>query len=89
MPFNQRACLTCSMLTVVRKLTDLWLLTDDPFDQSRFARRRTDKFWTRRGAEALLQLKADTLSDTAPLDKFWRERHKRMTGCKIYQKSKT
>ena len=49
----------------------------------------TEKFWSRRGGEAMLQMKADTLSDTAPLDKFWRERHRQMTGCRSYTKSAT
>ena len=30
----------------------------------------TEKFWSESAAEALLQLKADTLSDTAPLELF-------------------
>lgn len=47
----------------------------------------TEKFWSRRGAEAMLQMKADTLSHTAPLEKFWRERPQRMTGCRNYAKS--
>ena len=42
----------------------------------------TEKFWSESGAEALLQLKADTLSDTAPLEPFWRHRPHRMTGCR-------
>jgi len=32
------------------------------------------KFWSESGAETLLQLKADTLSDTAPLEAFWYHR---------------
>jgi len=47
----------------------------------------TEKFWSRRGAEAMLQMKADALSDTAPLEKFWRERPQRMTGYRNYAKS--
>ena len=49
----------------------------------------TEKFWSSRGAEAMLQLKADTLSDTAPLDVFWRNRSNRMTGQRVYTSSKT
>jgi hypothetical protein len=49
----------------------------------------TEKFWSSRGAEAMLQLKADTLSDTAPLDVFWRNRSNRMTGQRVYTGSKT
>lgn len=47
----------------------------------------TEKFWSRRGAEAMLQMKADTLSDTAPLEKFWRERPQRMNGRRNHAKS--
>lgn len=47
----------------------------------------TEKFWSRGGGESMLQMKADTLCNTAPLDKFWRERHQRMTGCRTYAKS--
>jgi hypothetical protein len=44
----------------------------------------TEKFWSEYGGESMLQMKADTLSDTDPLDKFWRERHKQMNGCRHY-----
>jgi len=47
----------------------------------------TEKFWSPRGAEAMLQLKADTLSDTAPLDTFWKNRPNRMTGQRVYGRS--
>ena len=40
----------------------------------------TEKFWSAPGAEAILQLRADTLSDTDPLDEFWIRRAKEMTG---------
>jgi hypothetical protein len=42
----------------------------------------SEKFWSDRGAESLLQLRADTLSDSAPLDRFWRQRPSRMTGAR-------
>ena len=42
----------------------------------------TEKFWSESAAEALLQLKADSLSDTAPLELFWHHRLARMTGCR-------
>jgi hypothetical protein len=45
----------------------------------------TEKFWSEGGAEALLQLVADYLSDTAPLVPFWRERPHRATGQRHYQ----
>jgi len=45
----------------------------------------TEKFWSGRGAEALLQLTADYLSETRPLTTFWRERPNRATGQRCYQ----
>jgi hypothetical protein len=40
----------------------------------------TEKFWSEEGAEALLQLRADYLSDDEPLATFWQQRADRMTG---------
>jgi len=40
----------------------------------------TEKFWTDGGAEAVLQLKADTLSDSDPLSDFWTRRQANQTG---------
>ena len=40
----------------------------------------TEKFWSEEGAEALLQLRADYLSDDDPVETFWQERANRMTG---------
>ena len=45
----------------------------------------TEKFWSGHGAEALLQLTADYLSETRPLTTFWRERPNRATGQRYYQ----
>jgi len=45
----------------------------------------TEKFWSEGGAEALLQLAADYLSETDPLATFWRERPGRATGLRHYQ----
>jgi hypothetical protein len=45
----------------------------------------SEKFWSGGGAEALLQLAADHLSDTQPLTTFWRERTARATGQRYYQ----
>jgi hypothetical protein len=44
----------------------------------------SEKFWSRSGAEALLQLKADTLSASEPLTAFWRNRPHRQTGFRTY-----
>jgi hypothetical protein len=45
----------------------------------------TEKFWSEGGAEALLQLAADYLSETNLLATFWRERPRRATGQRHYQ----
>ena len=44
----------------------------------------SEKFWNSDGAEALLQLSADYLSETSPLTPFWRQR-KSTTGQRHYQ----
>lgn len=43
----------------------------------------TEKFWTEEGAEAMLQLRADHLSDHAPLKTFWQTREDTQTGQRI------
>ena len=45
----------------------------------------TEKFWSEGGAEALLQLAAEYLSETNPLTTFWRERPSHATGQRHYQ----
>jgi hypothetical protein len=47
----------------------------------------TEKFWSNGGAEALLQLAADYLSETDPLTTFWKDRPNRATGQRHYQTS--
>lgn len=44
----------------------------------------TEKFWNEMGAEALLQLTADYLSDTMPLNEFWQRRQQNATGQRSY-----
>ena len=44
----------------------------------------SEKFWTGRGGEALLQLTADHLSDTKPMIQFWSRRARNQTGTKTY-----
>ena len=44
----------------------------------------TEKFWDR-GAEPLLQLAADHLSETDALDRFWKPRHQRLQPTRRYQ----
>jgi hypothetical protein len=47
----------------------------------------TEKFWSEEGAEALLQLRADFLSETEPLEKFWQERAAGATGRRRYRRA--
>ena len=47
----------------------------------------SEKFWTEPGGEALLQLRADQLCDTAPLDSFWLRRSRQATGTRNYKRS--
>ena len=44
----------------------------------------TEKFWSSPGAEAILQLRADTLSETDPLADFWERRQTAATGQRNY-----
>jgi hypothetical protein len=44
----------------------------------------TEKFWSELGAEAILQLRADHLSDNMPLDQFWQTRQETQTGQRSY-----
>jgi hypothetical protein len=46
----------------------------------------TEKFWTEEGAEAILQLRADYLSDDEPLEDFWRRRQEAATGQRRYRR---
>jgi len=47
----------------------------------------TEKFWTEQGAEALLQLRADYLSEDEPLEDFWQRRAAAATGQRRYRRS--
>ncbi len=40
----------------------------------------TEKFWSEDGSEAILQLRADHLSDDQPMDEFWKRRQANATG---------
>ena len=46
----------------------------------------TEKFWSQPGAEALLQLRADRLSDSQPLTTSWKTRQQTRTG--LYARSR-
>jgi hypothetical protein len=45
----------------------------------------TEKFWSEEGAEALLQLRADQLSDDQPLEAFWQRRQETASGQRRYR----
>jgi hypothetical protein len=45
----------------------------------------TEKFCSEQGAEALLQLRADQLSDDQPLEAFWQRRQETATGQRRYR----
>ena len=46
----------------------------------------TEKFWRQDHGEAVLQLRADALSDSQPLDSFWLRWQKSQTGTNHYRK---
>jgi hypothetical protein len=47
----------------------------------------TEKFWSEEGGEAILQLRADHLSDDQPLVEFWKRRQANATGQRNYRKA--
>ena len=49
----------------------------------------SEKFWSASGGEALLQLRADVLCDTAPLDRFWSRRAQQSTGTRTSHRPRT
>jgi len=46
----------------------------------------TEKFWGEEGAEGILQLRGDHLSDDQPLAAFWQRRHAQATGQRRYRR---
>jgi hypothetical protein len=46
----------------------------------------TEKFWSEEGAEAVLQLRADYLSDDEPMEDFWQRRQEAATGHRRYRR---
>ena len=46
----------------------------------------TEKFWTEAGAEAILQLRGDYLSDNEPLEAFWERRQAQTSGQRPYRR---
>lgn len=55
----------------------------------RFNRRvkGTEKFWSAEGAESILQLRADYLSDDEPLREFWERRQAEATGRRNFRRA--
>jgi hypothetical protein len=47
----------------------------------------SEKFWNKTTAEAVLQLRADSLSDSRPLDKFWFRWREKLNGTNRYHKN--
>jgi len=47
----------------------------------------SEKFWSRRSSEAVLQLRGDYLSDSAPLTSFWLRHQARQTGSNAYRQA--
>jgi hypothetical protein len=47
----------------------------------------TEKFWSEEGAEAILQLRADHLSETEPLKTYWEHRQATATGRRHYRRT--
>jgi hypothetical protein len=45
----------------------------------------TEKFWRRDSGEAVLQLRADALSDSLPLQPFWHRWQAQQTGANRYR----
>ena len=46
----------------------------------------SEKFWSERGAEAILQLRADSLSETEAMSRFWRARESTASGLRPYRR---
>ena len=47
----------------------------------------SEKFWSEEGAEGILQLRADDLSDDQPLEQFWKDRQTAASGQRRYRRS--
>ena len=46
----------------------------------------SEKFWTKDADEAMLQLRADQLSNTAPMNPFWKRRAERAAGTRNHSR---
>jgi hypothetical protein len=47
----------------------------------------SEKFWSEPGAEAILQLRADYLSETVPMERFWNQREDDASGQRRYRQA--
>ncbi len=47
----------------------------------------SEKFWSEEGAEAILQLRSDYLSETEPLTEFWERRQAEATGRRNFRRT--
>ena len=47
----------------------------------------TEKFWGEQGAEAILPLRGDALSDDKPLKAFWERRQAQASGQRPYRRA--
>jgi hypothetical protein len=55
--------------------------------QFNFRVKGTEKFWSEAGAEGVLQLRADDLSEDKPLPAFWERRQNATTGQRTYRRA--
>ena len=62
-------------------------LMESVVKQMNYRVKGSEKFWCNEGAEAIVQLRADHLSDGAPLDDFWQQRQAAATGQRPYRRS--
>ena len=66
-------------------------ITSSPMEstvkQTRQRVKGSEKFWSREGGEALLQLRADQLSDSDPLALYWLRRFRTATGTRSYTRT--
>ena len=49
--------------------------------------KESEKFWSERGAEAILQLQTDSLSKTEAISRFWRLRGSTACGFRPYRRA--
>ena len=66
-------------------------ITSSPIEstvkQINYRAKGTEKFWASDGGTAILQLRGDQLSDTAPMDLYWISRPDHATGTRSYATS--